>query len=146
MCSIEVIWIYSTNEFKVYLCWIENILQIVFFSVPGRKRGKPIDGLDVQSILDEASSGRPMRQSRRLAVQKMKEEDERKQIEEAMYRSLEDESKKVSSGTNLYYVIFLQKTLKFQKKRKKTHFLFVFSFLIIFEKYRPQISNTLDLD
>lgn len=96
---------YSANKFKIYLC--ENILQIVFFSVPGRKRGKPIDGLDVQSILDEASSGRPMRQSRRLAVQKMKEEDERKQIEEAMYRSLEDESKKVSSGTNLYYELTL---------------------------------------
>lgn len=65
-----------------------------------RKRNKGLLGLDledVESILTEESSGRPVRQSRRIAQQKMKEDDERKQIEEAMYRSMEDEDKKVSA-------------------------------------------------
>ncbi|KAL1464653.1 hypothetical protein WDU94_004280, partial [Cyamophila willieti] len=62
-----------------------------------KQRSRGLLGLDVEdvtSILNEEAGGRPMRQSRRIAQQKMKEEDERKQIEEAMYRSIEEEGKK----------------------------------------------------
>lgn len=73
-----------------------------------------------------------MRQSRRLAVQKMKEEDERKQIEEAMYRSLEDESKKVSCGTNLYYE--LTKNSEVPEEKKENTFFVRFQFSDNFRK------------
>uniref|UniRef100_A0A8D8U5S4 Remodeling and spacing factor 1 n=1 Tax=Cacopsylla melanoneura TaxID=428564 RepID=A0A8D8U5S4_9HEMI len=62
-----------------------------------KQRSRGLLGLDVEdvtTILNEDAGGRPMRQSRRIAQQKMKEDDERKQIEEAMYRSIEDEGKK----------------------------------------------------